>query len=290
MVHVGRVIEQLSDEVESLSPSMQRAAMTILDSPNDVAVDSMRSLAAKASVSPPTMLRLAQRLGFESYEKFRDVFRDSVTRGGYGERANDLREATHKGGIAGLIAETVNAAENGMDRFLKPAFVHEIERVADVVIDGRQSIVVASGASFGQAVTFRYVCRMALPTLDIAGGFGVRAVDEMASVGPQDAVLAVTTFPYAASTVEASRFAKDRGARIAAVTDSRTSPVGRFADAAAVIETQSPHYFPSMIALNAALEILSAVITVKRGADGVRSITDYETALRKNAYYLEDDV
>ncbi len=288
MTHARHVIEQLSRQVENLSPSMQQAALAILDSPNDVAVDSMRSLAGKAKVSPPTMLRLAKRLGFENYEAFRDVFRDSVTRGGYSERANELREAAQEGGIAGLIAETVNAAENGMDRLLKPAFVHEIERVAEVLIEGRQSIVVASGASFGQAVTFRYVCRMALPNLDIAGGLGVRAVDDVALLGPGDAVLAVTTSPYAASTVDAARFAKDRGAAVAAVSDSRSSPIGQFADAVAVIETHSPHYFPSMIALNAALEILSAVITVKLGNQGIGAITDYEKALRSNQYYLED--
>ena len=159
------LVDRLSLSYASLSPQLQRAALVILDNPNDVAVNSMRALATRAKVSPPTMLRLAQRMGFQNYEAFRDVFKRSVATQGYGDRADNLRRSTDKEGIAALVDATAVAAETAFERFHDPMFSRDIERVADLIIAADRRYVLASGASFGQGISFQYVCRMALPDI-----------------------------------------------------------------------------------------------------------------------------
>jgi len=282
------IIDHLSREYPHLSPQLQRAALVILGNPGDVAINSMRALAARAKVSPPTMLRLAQRLGFQNYEAFRHVFKQVVAGSSYGIRADGLRKATDKQGIAGLVEATVDAAENGFERFCDPIFALSLERIADIIVAAQRTFVVASGSSFGQAVSFQYVCRMAIPTIELANGFGIRSVGEVAFAGVDDAVLAISTSPYANATVDATRFAKQRGAKVAVVTDNRASPLARIADAAIITDTHSPHYFPSTISLNTTLEILSALVAVKRGQAGVDAISDYEAALKDSEYYWDE--
>jgi DNA-binding MurR/RpiR family transcriptional regulator len=282
---VEELIDRLSLSYASLSPQLQRAALVVLDNPNDVAVNSMRALATRAKVSPPTMLRLAQRMGFQNYEAFRDVFKRSVATQGYGDRADNLRRSTDKEGIAALVDATAVAAETAFERFHDPVFSRDIERVADLIIAADRRFVLASGASFGQGISFQYVCRMALPDILLVNGFGIRAIDDIASVRANDVVLAISTAPYASRTVEAAIFAKQRGAEIVAVTDNRASPVAKLASASIIIKTTGPHYFPSMISLNATLEILSAVITVKLGEGAVANISEFEKDMRANGYH-----
>ncbi len=282
------VINAISAAYKDLSPQMQRAAMVILDDPRAVAVHSMRAMAVRAGVSPPTMLRLATRVGFPNYEAFRDIFRHSVSTGNYGDRADSLRRSTGQDGIPGLIGRTADAAIHGIEGFSESAFRHEIERVAKMAVSAETTYVVASGASFGQAVSFHYVCRMAMPGMELANNMGIRAIDGLATAGPQDLVLAISTSPYAAQTVEAAEFAHRRGVPVASVTDRRSSPIALIAEAAVCIDTSSPHYFPSMITLNATLEILSAAIAVNLGPDAVRAISAYEVSLRESGYYWQD--
>jgi len=282
------VIGQLTREFQDLSPRMQRAATTILNNPGDVAVDSMRSLATKADVSPPTMLRLAQRLGFENYEAFRDVFKRAVTQSGYSNRAVGLRETTDHTGVEGLIDRTLGAMRRGLASFHNPSFSLEIETIADVLIKARRAIVIANGASFGPAFTFQYVCRMSLPSLELATSPGLHGIDDLAFISEKDAVLVVATSPYAKSSVQAASFAKDRGARVTAITDDRQSTLGRIADVTAVASTESPNYFPSKTGMNIALEILSAVIAVRRGDDAISDISDFENALEAGGYYWRE--
>ncbi|RVU34135.1 MurR/RpiR family transcriptional regulator [Hwanghaeella grinnelliae] len=282
------VINEISAAYKELSPQMQRAAMVVLDDPRAVAVHSMRVMAARAGVSPPTMLRLATRVGFPNYEAFRDVFRRGVSTGTYGDRADNLRRRTGHDGVPGLIARTAEAAIHGIDGFTEAVFSHEVGRVAELAAAAETTYVVASGASFGQAVSFHYVCRLAMPGIELANNMGIRAIDGLATAGPKDLVLAISTSPYAAQTVEAAQFAHRRGVPVASVTDRRSSPIALIAEAAICIDTSSPHYYPSMITLNASLEILSAAIAVKLGPPGVKAISDYEVALRESGYYWQD--
>ena len=65
MEEIFQTLKQLMPE---LAPHLRRAARYILDRPHEVAMSSMRALAGKANVSPPTMLRLARRVGFDNYD------------------------------------------------------------------------------------------------------------------------------------------------------------------------------------------------------------------------------
>lgn len=288
MPEMHLVINEISSAYKSLTPQMQRAAMVVLDDPRAVAVHSMRAMASRADVSPPTMLRLAVRVGFPNYEAFRDVFRQGVSAGSYSDRADSLRRSTGQDGIPGLIGRSAESAIHGIEGFSDTVFGHEIERVAEMAAEAETTYVVASGASFGQAVSFHYVCRMAMPGMELANNMGIRAIDGLATAGPQDLVLAISTSPYAAQTVDAAEFAHRRGVPVAAVTDRRSSPIALAAEAAICIDTSSPHYFPSMITLNATLEILSAAIAVKLGPSGVKAISNYEVSLRESGYYWQD--
>jgi DNA-binding MurR/RpiR family transcriptional regulator len=284
-----QLIEAISRILPSLSPQMRRAANHILDNPGAIAVNSMRAMAGVAKVSPPTMLRFAQRLGYENYDTFRDVFKNEFSGMGYGDRADDLRKSMDISGIPGIIRNTAAAALTGIERFNDPVFLFGVEQIADMVITAPKTFIVAGGASFGQAISFHYVCKMALPNLELAAGLGMGNIDCLISLKKNDAIIIITTFPNAHKTVEAMMFAKNRGAKVIAITDRRSSFVGEMADAALIIDTYSPHYFPSLVSLSASLEALCGAIAAKRGVAAVASISEYEKAFNETTYYWDEN-
>ena len=66
-----------------------------------------------------------------------------------------------------------------------------------------------------------------------------------------------------AKTAKAAAFAKRRGARIVALTDSRASPLAPLADYFVRIPSNSPQFFPSLIALLTVLETLTALMVAR---------------------------
>ncbi len=286
---MDQILRILSQSLPDFSPQLAKAARAILDNPGGVAVNSMRGVAAEAKVSPPTMLRLAQRLGFERYEDFRAIFKQRLVSSRYSERAKDLRQAAKLDGVAGVINRTVAAATQSIRQFDDASFAQDIEGIAERMLAARKVYVVGVSAMFGVVSSFQYVCRMVLPNMQVASVGGSTPIDGLVTLMPDDLVFGVSLAPYGRGAVLALQYAKNKGAYVAAITDRRTSPLAQIADITAIVDTLSPHYFPTLISATAALEALSAAITIKGGADAVKAIAEYDTAMRSNNFYWDEE-
>lgn len=282
---MDRVISALSHELPRMSPQMARAATLVLDRPGAVAVNSMRALAAKAEVSPPTMLRLAQRLGFDSYEAFREVFKRHVADTDYGGRAQHLVGDRRSDGLPRLAETTSESIGAGLHRIQDPAFQESLRQAAGMMAAAERCLVVASSGAYGPAVSFQYVCRMASPKVELASSGGISSINGLTAVGPADLVLGVSIAPYASSTVEALHFGRRQGARILAVTDRPTSPLAAISHLALTMETPGPHFFPSMVGMTMVMEMLSAAFVIASGQEAVDRIARFGETLQANGFY-----
>ena len=63
-----------------VSAKMQRVFLNFFEHPDDVAFESITSLARSCNVSISTVYRVAVSSGFEQFEKFRDLFRSDLKR------------------------------------------------------------------------------------------------------------------------------------------------------------------------------------------------------------------
>ena len=84
-----KILADLQQVYPNLSPQLRRAALYLIERPDEIAFTSMRQLAERADVQPATMVRLAQAIGFDGYETLREPFRDALREQptGFGQRA-----------------------------------------------------------------------------------------------------------------------------------------------------------------------------------------------------------
>ena len=82
------------------------------------------------------------------------------------------------------------------------------------------------------------------------------SIDQIAGIGSGDVLLALSFRPYAQLTIRLCQYAKSRGARIVALTDSKLSPLFRLADESVFVAADGPSYFNSMVGPTIILERL----------------------------------
>ncbi|MCB1781032.1 MAG: MurR/RpiR family transcriptional regulator, partial [Candidatus Competibacteraceae bacterium] len=75
------IITRLQRELPDMRPALQRAAKFILDHPNEIGLMPIRDAAAQAQVSPNTLVRLGQWLGYQTYDHLRQPFREALKQG-----------------------------------------------------------------------------------------------------------------------------------------------------------------------------------------------------------------
>jgi DNA-binding MurR/RpiR family transcriptional regulator len=275
------VSQRIADAFPRLSPQLQRAARHVLDHPDDVALMSMRRLAASAQVHPSTMVRLARSFEFASYNSFREPFQHRLRgrTGGYLDRARDLQSRGSGGATSALVEEILdNALANVRDGF-ETNSTATLSTCAEALGGARRVYVVGLRGCFPVAFFFHYVYRMFRDNVVLLDGRGGTFADESRALEPGDLVFAISVEPYTHETVRAVDYAKRQGGTAVVLTDSPVSPLARNADHVIIVGTESPSFFHSMAPAMALAEALVILMVARGGQEALDTIAESEGQL-----------
>ncbi|MEH6359545.1 MAG: SIS domain-containing protein, partial [Amylibacter sp.] len=110
------------------------------------------------------------------------------------------------------------------------------------------------------------------------------SLESIASIDSNDTLLVMSISPYSKNSVDAAAFAKERNAKVYALTDKRSSPLVEYADRVFIAPTESPHYYPSVVSTVLMVEILlSAAVAA---SDTLDRIKQAEHIQNKSGAYL----
>ncbi len=268
----------------SLSPTLQAAARFIVDHPNEVVTASMRSLAARATVQPATLVRLAQHLGYAGWPQLKDAFfRDlGLHSERYGERAKHLAARADDSALLGELflaqRRNLDATEVGVARPLRDA--------ARLIKQARMVHVAGFRASFPIAYSLVYGYRLFRNSVQLVDGDAAGLEMQLRGIERQDAAVVVSFSPYSREALQAADAAKAAGARLVAFTDSSASPLALAADVAVLFSVESPSFFPSIAAAIAAVEALLEILVADAGQDTALRIDRAEQQLFDSGAYV----
>jgi DNA-binding MurR/RpiR family transcriptional regulator len=279
---------------DALPGQLKTAAKRLLDHPDDVALLSMRELARRAKVTPATMTRLAQKLGFDGFDQLRKVYSDAVRErphaipDSFKGRAEGLLARRDLSGDDAIVADTLAGLAGHLKSLSEAETVAAIGRAADLIVKHERLFCVGARSSYPAMYLGSYLLSLIGEQACLADGPGGIGLDRLHALKSSDAVLALTIAPYTRSTVEAVEFAAERSATIIAITDSRASPVARLAREAIIVPTHAPSFLQTMTPAFVVVECLAALVAAKRGKSAVKAIEETEAHLgRFGAYATE---
>ncbi len=289
MHSLREVVDRLTRCHPSLSPQVRKAAAYVLDNPGNVATLSMRKVAAAAEVPPPTMPRLSQALGFDTYDSFREVYRRQLQQQGlgYSEQASRLQEGHHGDGMGALWSAFRQASLANVEHLFASLDHRIVGEVAEKLIAARTVYIAGMQASHPFANYLHYVGSMAHPDWVLVRNQNGVLADEVVNLGSEDALVGISTRFYARDTIGLARMARERGATIIAITDSRTSPLAAMADIVLVVPIQSPQFFDSYVSVTALLETLVGFVVAKGDQDVLANIERVERCRRELGEYWD---
>jgi len=275
------------DRFPRLSPQLQLAARFVMDRPDDVALKSMRTVAADAGVHPSTMTRLVRALDIESYDQFRDAFQHRLRShpADYLGRAQEL-QARAGDQRRQIVEEVLEAAvENVRDSFDANAY-RQFTACADALSGARRLFVAARRSCFPIGFYFHYVYGVFRTNSLLMDGYGGTFADRMRGFGKGDVLFAISFDPYSAKTVQAVEYARESGGSSVVMTDNLVSPLVDDPAHTLIIKNESPSFFQSVAPSMAVVEALVALMVLNDGDEALAAIRNSERQLRHfDAYW-----
>ncbi len=284
------VLEALSAELDRLTPETRKAAAYVLENPNDVGVSSIREIADAADVKPNTFVRMARSVGFEGYDDFRAPFREEIRNGrpSFPDRARWLQSLAKGGALGSLYADMAASAIAGIEQSFAATDAGRVKAAADAIVAARQTYVLGVGVNHTLARNFVYVAGMAVDGMQAIPRDGGTAIDDLARAEAGDVLLAMTFKPYRSEVVEAVAAAREQGLTIIGISDSPASPLITGGDHGFVVQTDTPQFFPSTVAVLALLETLIAFVVADADPAVIARIERLHTRRHALGIYQEN--
>lgn len=265
-------IRQIAGE---MTPAEQKVARILFASAMIAGLETVASLAERAAVSGPTVIRLTTKLGFDSYVDFQRVLRIEME-----ERSNSplsLYSRSRNAPPGDLLTKSRDVFAAAMRRSFDRISPAEFNAVVETLCDLKKTIYLAGGR-FTQLVAqmvYLHLFQMRPGIRMIQAGLQTRD-DQLLEIGPKSVLMVFDFRRYQSDTVSLARGAYERGAGIILVTDPWESPIAEFADHVLTSEVTSPSPYDSMVPAFALAEALIAEIVPRLGKDAVKRIEDLE--------------
>lgn len=251
----------------SLSRRLEQVARFFLNHPEEVAISTLVTLASHAQVAPATITRFAKELGFAGFAELQAVFRERLVgpHVPYAERVTRLREGGGTAEIAdadlqdsGRVFEGfVQAAVNSLVRIEESLDRSELEAFVEALVECEVVHVAAARGAFSIGAYSVYGLANVGKRAHLVDNLGAMRAEQIAAMGPNDVLLAVTFDDYTPETVDAARMAAASGRKVIAITDNELSPVVSVASHVLYVTEARLGHFRSQVP---ALVVCQAVI------------------------------
>lgn len=271
-----------------MPPKIKAAARYVLDTPKEVALQSMRSVAGNAGLQPASMLRLARELGFENYEAFKAVYVDWVTSedASLVNRTIRLRNRSKHEGPEKSLADFLHTELLNLDRTLnsenEPSWIkaqQALARAANIYILGVRSL-------FSAAYYFHYVLSTFRRGVSLVCCTGGTMADELRRIDKNDVFVCFTSSPYTVMSVQATELAVERGATLIAISDSPLSPVAGRATITILAPNNNLAVFPSVVPHMAVAHTLAQLMVSGGGEDVLSEVSNSDAQLKQFGVYV----
>jgi DNA-binding MurR/RpiR family transcriptional regulator len=251
-------LNQLFKEKALLLTRSQRKLLEYILSHDDESIFlNTGDLARKVNISEATVVRLSKALGFKGFPEFqkelRLLFKNKLTTTSRLEKT--VKKTTNEGDV---LIKVLQTDIHNIEETLKQIPVQEFRQFVKLIDSADRIIIIGLRSAFSLAVFFGIALEFLQKNVwVIQPGIG-DMWDRLLGLKERDLVIGISFPRYTKQTVEVLRFAKEKGMKTLAITDSAISPLAQYADHVLTAQHKLDSFVESF---TAPLSLINAIVT-----------------------------
>lgn len=248
------LLARINANYNSFSKGQKLLANYIVDNYDRAAFITASRMGRTVGVSESTVVRFAYALGYDGYPELQrslqEMIRNRLTTVQRIQLTSDLEQdevlSTVLKSDIGNIRSTIESVDTGV-----------FNTVIDNMLKARRVYLVGIKSAAPLAQFFGYYLNFILEDVMIVTSMQSDVYESMLRIGEGDMCIGISFPRYSSRTVDALKFARDRGAYVAALTDSMFSPIAELADSVLIARSDMASFADSLVA---PLSLINAII------------------------------
>lgn len=260
------VRDRLLEPNRNFPNSEMKAVRVLLANYPSAGLTTVSKLAKQAGVSDPTVLRLAQRLGFEGFAEMQEALLAEVEAHMRSPLTLPAAQPSRRkpNAYQAFFAETLSQCE----AVVRETATADYERAVALLTSPRMDILCLGGrfSRFLAGILQRCLHHLRDGTR-LLDGTAADLVDEIASLGKRHVLVVFDYRRYQTDVVRFAAAAAARGAHVILFTDQWASPIAAFADVVITAPTATSSPFDTLVTPLLQVEAVVVGVAGRLGAD-----------------------
>lgn len=250
------ILSQINADNMKFSKGQRLIARYITENYDKAAFMTAGKLGKTVGVSESTVVRFATELGYEGYPEMRKALQELVrNRLTSVQRIAAAREMMDS---ANVLKSVMSADMEKLRVTLDTLDRDSFEAAVDAVLSGKNVYILGMRSSAALASFLGFYLNYLMDNVHVVNDTkGSEVYEQMLRIGTEDVLFCISFPRYTSNSLRAAQFAKERGARIVALTDNDASPFASIADVVLYAKSDMVSFLDSLVA---PLSVLNAII------------------------------
>ena len=250
------LLKEIEVRLPTFSKGQKLISAYILNNYDKAAYMTAAKLGSIVNVSESTVVRFAIELGFEGYPELQHALQEMVrTKLTSVQRIEVTNSLIGDGDVLGkVLLSDADKIKRTLEEINREDFFGAVDDIAAAsniyVMGARSSASLAGFLAHNLGMIFDSVKLVQTSSSD-------EMFEQMLNVGEGDVLIAISFPRYSNKIIHAVNYAKSKGARVIAITDSQTSPIAMLADRKLLAKSDMASFVDSLVA---PLSIINAII------------------------------
>ena len=250
------ILTYIQENMTSFSKGQKLIANYILQSYDKAAFMTASKLGKTVNVSESTVVRFAAELGFDGYpsmqKTLQEMIRNKLTAI---QRVEVSKERIGNQDVMTMVMQSdIEKIRMTLDETDQVSFNQAVAAIANAkriyALGVRSASVLANFISF--YFRFMFDNLVSVDTSSISEVF-----EQIVHISADDVFIGLSFPRYSKRTIKAMQYAKDQGAKVVAITDSKVSPLTKIADVSLLAKSDMASFVDSLVA---PLSLVNALI------------------------------
>lgn len=274
----------MKEKYKTMSKGQKLLANYTMENYPKVAFMTASKLGETVGVSEPTVVRFANALGFSGYPKFQDALQELIkTKLTTVERVEMANRdySTDSKILENVLKADIDNIKETLDTLEEKSY----EKAVNTIISAKKLYIMGLRSSIYVAKYLGYYLNYILDDVIIVRMDMGEPVEQMIKLGEGD-VLIVISFPrYSKKTLQVAEFAKERGAKVIALTDSYNAPTAKISDVIVTVKNNMVSFVDSLVPAFSVANALVIGVAMREKEDIMSYFNELEDIWEKFEIY-----
>ena len=280
------LISKIQTELPGFSKGQKQIARYILEHYDKAAFMTASRLGVTVGVSESTVVRFATELGYDGYphlqRALQEMIRNKLT------SVQRMEVSSDRLGGRDVLRTDTDMIRQTLDEIDRDAF----QGAVDALTGAHRIYILGVRSSSALANFLGFYFNLLFDNVTLVHTNSVSEIfEQVLRVGPGDVLFGISFPRYSKRTLSAMQYARDRGAKVIALTDSQLSPLARVADHLLLARSDMASFVDSLVAPLSVINALIVAVGMSRRDEIEHTFNKLESIWEKYDVYEkpEDD-